>query len=631
MKKILFSALTFLAFGVTAQVHFTGDFENGQAGWDITDQDGDGNNWLFNDLSTIFAGVGTGSVYSFSETNAQVALTPDNFLTTSAPIDLTSASATNLVLSYVVGNYRTAPKNEEHYAVYLTTSNNPNDIASATPVFEETIGMEQVLEARTIDASAYAGQNVYLTFRHFNCTAEYVLIIDNVSIANLLDNDAGIEDVLLPRYAAINTNNTLDIAVKNTGGNAITSLDIEWNDGTAHSATITTNIAPGATVVVSHPDAINEATAVEKSIDVTITGVNGTADADPSNNDADALFNTVSQIVDKAVVIEEGTGTWCGWCPRGEIAMDYMYDTYSRDQFIGIAVHNGDPMTLAAYDGNMGLTGYPGCNVDRSILGASVSQGLFEQYYNERKDLISPAAMDVQTSLDATTNEATIVVTANFKTVFSSANYRIGVIVVEDQVQNDAYNQVNYYAGGGNGPMGGFENLPDPVPGSQMVYDHVGRALLGGFAGQASSVPASIADGDAVTYTFNYTVPAGSFGDKMRVIPVLIDQNTGEIVNASYKNMDGTLGLAEAAPSIELTVFPNPASDVVNVAFEAGENTDYAVTISDMAGRELSTTAFSGLNGTQSLEIPVSELTAGQYLLTVSTTGVSYAKVLVIQ
>ena len=38
--------------------------------------------------------------------------------------------------------------------------------------------------------------------------------------------------------------------------------------------------------------------------------------------------------------------------------------------FIGIAVHNGDPMTISAYDGNIGTYipgGYPGGGVDRVL------------------------------------------------------------------------------------------------------------------------------------------------------------------------------------------------------------------------------------------------------------------------
>ena len=51
---------------------------------------------------------------------------------------------------------------------------------------------------------------------------------------------------------------------------------------------------------------------------------------------------TVTAYVQK-VVGEELTGTWCGWCPRGAVALENMRNKYP-DTFIGIAVHGGDVM-----------------------------------------------------------------------------------------------------------------------------------------------------------------------------------------------------------------------------------------------------------------------------------------------
>ena len=43
---------------------------------------------------------------------------------------------------------------------------------------------------------------------------------------------------------------------------------------------------------------------------------------------------------DRVTVVEEGTGTWCGWCVRGIVALEYMRENYP-DKFIGIGVHYG--------------------------------------------------------------------------------------------------------------------------------------------------------------------------------------------------------------------------------------------------------------------------------------------------
>jgi hypothetical protein len=453
------------------------------------------------------------------------------------------------------------------------------------------------------------------------------LAIDNVEVKEPAQNDASLTAVALDRWALINSNTVLTAEVTNVGGNAITSLEIDWNDGTSHVQTVSVNIAPGASASVAHPDNVTYAAAVEEDINVTITATNGGADGDASNNSiASTLHNTLSQQTDKAVVVEEGTGTWCGWCPRGAVAMDYMIATYPAD-FIGVAVHNGDPMTVTEYDNGSGISGFPGANVDRALLGVSVSQAAFEAYYNDRVNMGVPA--DIDATITGTGGNMTIDVAASFYTPVSSANFRLAVVVTENDVTgtSSGYNQANYYSGGGAGPMGGYESLADPVPAADMVYDHVGVALLGGYNGQAGSVPATITDGTVANYTFNYTVPAASDENNMHVIALLLDNTTGEIVNA--KEVEMVLGLNENPQAINMNVYPNPATDNVNVAFEAAG--DYTITITDMSGRVVSTNVYTSLSGAQNIALPVADLMSGNYMISVANDAASYNQVLVIK
>lgn len=449
--------------------------------------------------------------------------------------------------------------------------------------------------------------------------------IDDVVVEALPAVEVAVSGVNLVRYAALNANSVLSVDVTNLGANTITSLEIDWNDGMSHIQTINTNIAPGATTSVAHPDAVTYAAAVERTINVSINAANGGPDDDASNNNGQTLHNTLSQATNKAVVIEEGTGTWCGWCPRGAVAMDYMVSTYPND-FIGIAVHNGDPMTVTAYDNGADISGFPGCNVDRVLLDASVSQSAFQQYYNDRVNLGVPA--NIGATVSGTGSSVTIDASATFYTPVSSANFRLGVVIVENGVTGttSGYAQANYYSGGTTA-MGGYESLPDPVPAAQMVYDHVGRALLGGYSGQAGSVPATITDGTVANYSFNYTVPSTSTRANMKAVVMLLDLTTGEIVNATE------VSIAEAGidniDEISLEVYPNPASDIVNVSFEA--EGDYTITITDLAGREVATQSLSNLTGSQKIAVPTNDLNSGNYIISVATAGASYSQVLVIK
>jgi hypothetical protein len=176
--------------------------------------------------------------------------------------------------------------------------------------------------------------------------------------------------------------------------------------------------------------------------------------------------------------------------------------------------------------------------------------------------------------------------------------------------------------------MGNYASLPNPVPAAQMVYDHVGRALLGGYNGQAGSVPAVITDGQVVNYTFNYTVPGTSTRANMHAVAVLIDQTNGEIVNA----IQGPLSLASLGEieTIGMEVYPNPATDEVNVKF-VGTGGDYQIVITDLAGRQMSATSLVNVTGAQSIALPISGFGAGNYLVTIAKDGASYTQNLIVR
>jgi hypothetical protein len=624
MKKLLFSAALFSALMANSQI-LTENFEGGAlpAGWSKT-QSTPSVGWEFGtNLSSQYWAVPSHTKYAASnddahDTQAATTNVADKDRLITPPLDLTAQTAVALKFdAFYTGVYGSVG----------TVEVSTNGGTTWTTIFtlDPSAAWQNNLAT---NLSAYAGQNnVLVAFRHNDGNAwADGFAIDNVSVYVPPANDAKINSIALNRYGVINTNSNLVLNVTNLGSSTISNLTVDWNDGTSHSQVINVSIAPFATLDVTHPTALNYTTAVEKTIAVNITAVNGGVDADVSNNTGSKLFNSLSQASPKKVVIEEGTGTWCQWCPRGAVAMDQMFQTHPND-FIGIAVHNGDPMTVAAYDGGANFGGFPGCNVDRALLDQSVSSSLFENYYQQRIGLAVPAALSM--TITGTTNK-TIVANATFRTVFASANYRLGVIIIEDNVTGTAagYNQSNAYSGGANGAMGGFESLPNPVPAANMVYDHVGRALLGGYSGQANSVPTTITDGLAATYTFNYAIPSTSNSANMSAVAILIDNATGEIVNAEKTSLSAAN--VNELETIALNVYPNPASGVLNVSFEAN-NADFVITLTDLQGRVISSKELANLNGTQLVTFSTEDIASGSYIVTVASNGTKTTKNVVVK
>ncbi|KAF5064427.1 Outer membrane protein Omp28 [anaerobic digester metagenome] len=258
----------------------------------------------------------------------------------------------------------------------------------------------------------------------------------------------------------------------------------------------------------------------------------------------------VTQAQTKHVLVEELTGTWCQYCPRGIYFMDSLITTYPN--VIGIAIHVSDPMENSEYVSECGLLAAPSANIDRGGQGANPPDWfghVADAFANTPK-----ADVEVSTSF----NPDSRVLTARVKATFFSAatgNYRLAAIITEDGVTGPApqYNQNNYYSGGAPGSMGGFELLPHEIPANMIAHNHVGRTLLGGYNGLAGSVPSNVAAGDTVGYTFTSTLPADWDENYIRVVGLLITpENTIDNAGKSLY-LDGNSNAAPLFMSAPLT------------------------------------------------------------------------------
>lgn len=139
--------------------------------WTIIDGNNDGSTW-----TTLFNGNDMGMMLSFSYDNTTYTdITPNDWLVTPKLHTTTGSSVTMTWDAAAADDTYYA----EHYGVYVSTTN--TDTNSFTLVNEWTLTSSST-ESMNLDLSAYAGQDIYVAFRHFNCTGQYVLLIDNVNI-----------------------------------------------------------------------------------------------------------------------------------------------------------------------------------------------------------------------------------------------------------------------------------------------------------------------------------------------------------------------------------------------------------------------------------------------------------------
>ncbi len=434
---------------------------------------------------------------------------------------------------------------------------------------------------------------------------------------------------------------TPTVKIVNGGSTAITSMkvDLTYNGSTTTQTVTGINLATAGIYTVSMPSTV----LVAGSLPVTalVYEVNGGAgDNTPTNDMLSEQINPVVPAPGKMVVGEEATGTWCQWCPRGAVFMD-LYETKYQDFWAGIAVHNGDPMTVADYDTGIGslIGGYPSALVDR--MGDVDPSGMSSDFFTRLQTAPKATLLN-----GATWDPNTRVLNVSVRYTFSSGangNYKSACVLTEDDVTGTGagWSQSNAYAGGNNGTMGGYESLPNPVPASQMVYNHVARAIAPSFAGMSGIFPASINAGDVHIVNYTFTLPAGWDENQIHIVGMLIDSN-GKIDNAGSADIvtavnNGyetgiNVGIAEVLSETKtLTLAPNPAYGSASVLLQLKAESDVSVYVSDLNGKAMLRGEYSNLSGAQSIGLNLNGLAAGIYNVQVWINGTMYSEKLVVE
>ncbi|MBK7174116.1 MAG: choice-of-anchor J domain-containing protein [Bacteroidales bacterium] len=181
--------ISLFSFGQTYLLEeFFDDPENLPSTFTTIDQDGDGYIWRINTWES--------EVYAVSDSwlSDPGALTPENYLVT-PKISLAGLSGT-VTLRYTV---QVADEEyfEEKYKVALSTTG--NQVADFSNVlFTETTTLTEyyVWKERLIDLTPFIGEDIYLTWCHFECTDMYKLLLDSIQVIYNTDVSVNAEPAL---------------------------------------------------------------------------------------------------------------------------------------------------------------------------------------------------------------------------------------------------------------------------------------------------------------------------------------------------------------------------------------------------------------------------------------------------
>lgn len=567
MKNIYLAfCLLFGAVSLSAQTYLQENFDNGIPGTWVQETVATDGGWLGGGaaaLSSAFFPIpdnGTNQVMASNDDGCNCDKISDRIILPA--LDFTGASVVILQFNsfYNQGSYGGATE-----SCFVEVSTDAG--ASWTQVQELPVAGDWVNNT-LVSLDAYADMSDVLVSFHYSDGGgwTYGVAVDEIVIYSPLDFDVKVDRYVGQQFEELGVATPVAAEVTNFGLQELNSFDFTWSDGTN---TYTENVsglslAFGESTIITHgePFLINEA--ISYDIDLFAENPNGQMDGNMDNNSAYGSVAGVTYIPGKKMLVEEATGTWCGWCPRGWEWMDFMAENYP-DEFIGIAVHNGDPMAVTAYDDGLtsfpGFSGFPSVVVDR---GGVFDPSAIETLLPASLEKIAPIAPAVTNAvMDVETMSISLEAGIEFVTQLNNIDYSVNMILAESGVtgSGNGWDQANYYSGSGNDPIPNFgidwNESPATVSADLLEYNHVGRWLSDGWAGEAGLIPSSVVAGDVISKAFTGAFDTEWNPFHMEAIVIVTDNATGEVLNANAEHVEV---VCPVSLDYELTINPTPGS-----------------------------------------------------------------------
>ena len=360
--------------------------------------------------------------------------------------------------------------------------------------------------------------------------------------------------------------------VQNEGVNEVSNLELEYTiDG--ESKTVSVNLpealAYGETGIYGLSGPVATKTGMNLPMSLRVTKVNGNDNKLASVTSSD-YYNCLpaGKGFMRNVVIEEGTGTWCQYCPLGYTLMEYAREAYTDGSLIPIAIHNQDEMAIADYQAVIQayFSGFPQYIANRDLafangFGRSLEQNkaILQSFYTELRSYKSVADVELEAVYtDATKTMAKVTASTQFA-MDTDNPFRYVIVLTEDNV--GPYRQTNGLVGQ---DCPGYEQFTRGSQYVNLVFNDVARSISAA-GGVQGSVPTGVSAGQTYTYDYNLSL-SGVKTENCHVIAMLLNGETGEVENAKMvKLTEGGAGVESAvADGSALTVSGTTGAVVFN-------------------------------------------------------------------
>lgn len=293
----------------------------------------------------------------------------------------------------------------------------------------------------------------------------------------------------------------------------------------------------------------------EYSLKVEITKVNGVENLDALKSRQTYLLVLTEFPVHKPLM-EEYTGLWCGYCPRGYVALEVM-NLRHPDEFVAISYHNGDDMERTSNFPSE-VKGFPTAYMDRvyqvdAYYGQAtlISEGFaIEPFWQSLQEQFTPAIVN-GSALQAEDGTITVKSDISFvKTV--SGSYKVAYAIVANGLTEEDWAQSNYY--GGSNPSQYVPEMEKFCTGGGkifgLVFDDV-YAAGSNLKGEPKSLIENVVKDQVYTYEYSFAANAGvstrgynmfENAPELYAVIILLDE-TGAVVNSNKILVEGHSGV----------------------------------------------------------------------------------------
>ena len=403
----------------------------------------------------------------------------------------------------------------------------------------------------TVDLSQYAGKRIYIGFLNDN-NDQSMVFVDSVVVKRdvpytlSLSNDESVVD-----------RESIAISGRLVGNNAEKAYKNVW---------LTLCGTDGAELETVGADTLSLAKGKRfdfkftKALPLTKGETNNFTIKVKLDDYSDVAKSSVKNLTfrpTKRVLLEEMTGVTCSNCPLGILAIERLRDTYG-DLFIPVSIHTytGDQLGsgLSGYSSALGLSAAPSGIINRSGIisypmekSAATLDYEFSNGYNLWTDYVGaemnvPADVELNAAIKVNPADGTFDLPLTMKSALNTKNQNLNVfvVVVEDGIVSYQENCFSSVADENLGEWGlGGKYGQSTV--SYVTHDDVARQTYSNgsdYNGVGGLFPQTLVAGQE--YSADITGLALPENIKTlaacKAIAVLIDDNTGKVVNAASVN-----------------------------------------------------------------------------------------------